>query len=108
MPPKKIQIWIVRCADQGFSWPSFPPPCPSLHDALKRREAIGQRGGTRLQDKRRLDLIDGRMPDGRDVREPGRTRTPQGQHRYQWTVEAQDGNGRALAVATVTKKFPER
>jgi phosphatidylethanolamine-binding protein (PEBP) family uncharacterized protein len=33
---------------------------------------------------------------------------PQGQHSYQWTVEAQDGNGRTVAVATVTKKFPER
>jgi phosphatidylethanolamine-binding protein (PEBP) family uncharacterized protein len=33
---------------------------------------------------------------------------PQGQHSYQWTVEAQDGNGRTLAIATVTKKFPER
>ena len=33
---------------------------------------------------------------------------PQGQHSYQWTVEAQDGTGKTLAVATVTKKFPER
>ena len=33
---------------------------------------------------------------------------PEGQHSYQWTVEAQDGAGRTLAVATVTKKFPER
>jgi phosphatidylethanolamine-binding protein (PEBP) family uncharacterized protein len=31
---------------------------------------------------------------------------PQGQHSYQWTVEAQDGTGKTLAVATVTKKFP--
>jgi len=29
-----------------------------------------------------------------------------GQHSYQWTVEAQDGTGKTLAVATVTKKFP--
>jgi phosphatidylethanolamine-binding protein (PEBP) family uncharacterized protein len=33
---------------------------------------------------------------------------PQGQHTYQWTVEALDGSGRSLAVATATKKFPER
>jgi phosphatidylethanolamine-binding protein (PEBP) family uncharacterized protein len=33
---------------------------------------------------------------------------PQGQHSYQWTVEAQDGDGRTLAVARVTRKFPER
>jgi len=33
---------------------------------------------------------------------------PQGQHRYQWTVEAQDDAGRTLATATVTKEFPPR
>jgi len=33
---------------------------------------------------------------------------PQGQHTYQWTVEAQDGGGRTLATATVARKFPER
>ena len=33
---------------------------------------------------------------------------PEGQHSYQWTVEAQDGSGRTLATATATKKFPER
>jgi phosphatidylethanolamine-binding protein (PEBP) family uncharacterized protein len=33
---------------------------------------------------------------------------PQGQHSYRWTVEAQDGTGKTLAVATVTRKFPER
>jgi phosphatidylethanolamine-binding protein (PEBP) family uncharacterized protein len=33
---------------------------------------------------------------------------PQGQHSYQWTVEAQDESGKTLAAATVTKKFPER
>ncbi len=31
---------------------------------------------------------------------------PQGRHRYQWTVEAQDGAGKTLATATVTKEFP--
>lgn len=31
---------------------------------------------------------------------------PQGQHRYQWTVDAQDGAGRTLATAMVTKNFP--
>jgi phosphatidylethanolamine-binding protein (PEBP) family uncharacterized protein len=31
---------------------------------------------------------------------------PQGQHSYQWTVEAQDGSGKILATATVMKKFP--
>ena len=31
---------------------------------------------------------------------------PSGQHSYQWTVEAQDGAGKTLAIATVTKKFP--
>jgi phosphatidylethanolamine-binding protein (PEBP) family uncharacterized protein len=31
---------------------------------------------------------------------------PGGQHSYQWTVEAQDGAGKTLATATVTKKFP--
>jgi hypothetical protein len=33
---------------------------------------------------------------------------PQGQHNYQWTVEAQDGNGKTLSAATVTKRFPPR
>jgi len=33
---------------------------------------------------------------------------PQGQHSYQWTVAAQDGTGKTLATATVTKKFPPR
>jgi phosphatidylethanolamine-binding protein (PEBP) family uncharacterized protein len=31
---------------------------------------------------------------------------PQGQHRYQWTVEARDGAGKTLATATVMKAFP--
>jgi phosphatidylethanolamine-binding protein (PEBP) family uncharacterized protein len=31
---------------------------------------------------------------------------PQGQHRYQWTVAAQDGAGRVLARTTAMKKFP--
>jgi len=31
---------------------------------------------------------------------------PQGQHSYQWTVEAQDAAGKTLATATATKKFP--
>lgn len=31
---------------------------------------------------------------------------PQGQHSYRWTVEAQDGSGKTLATAQVTKKFP--
>jgi phosphatidylethanolamine-binding protein (PEBP) family uncharacterized protein len=31
---------------------------------------------------------------------------PQGQHSYQWTIEAQDGTGKTLATATTTKKFP--
>ncbi len=31
---------------------------------------------------------------------------PSGQHRYQWTVEAQDAAGHTIAVATVTKPFP--
>ena len=33
---------------------------------------------------------------------------PSGQHTYQWTVEAQDDAGKALAVATAAKKFPSR
>ncbi|HLZ64601.1 MAG TPA: YbhB/YbcL family Raf kinase inhibitor-like protein [Aliidongia sp.] len=33
---------------------------------------------------------------------------PEGQHSYQWIVEARDESGRTLATATVTKKFPER
>ena len=33
---------------------------------------------------------------------------PQGQHTYQWTVEAQDGSGKTLATATAARKFPER
>jgi phosphatidylethanolamine-binding protein (PEBP) family uncharacterized protein len=33
---------------------------------------------------------------------------PSGQHTYQWTVEAQDASGKALATATVAKKFPPR
>jgi phosphatidylethanolamine-binding protein (PEBP) family uncharacterized protein len=31
---------------------------------------------------------------------------PQGQHRYQWTVEARDAADHTLATATITKKFP--
>ena len=31
---------------------------------------------------------------------------PQGQHSYQWIVEARDGSGKTLASATVTKRFP--
>ena len=31
---------------------------------------------------------------------------PQGQHRYMWTVKAEDGSGKALAIAQVMKKFP--
>lgn len=31
---------------------------------------------------------------------------PQGQHSYQWTVEAEDGAGRTVATATATRKFP--
>jgi phosphatidylethanolamine-binding protein (PEBP) family uncharacterized protein len=31
---------------------------------------------------------------------------PQGQHSYQWTVDAQDDAGRTLATTTVTRKFP--
>ena len=31
---------------------------------------------------------------------------PSGQHRYQWTVEALDGNGKTLTTAKVTKNFP--
>jgi phosphatidylethanolamine-binding protein (PEBP) family uncharacterized protein len=30
----------------------------------------------------------------------------QGQHSYQWTVEAQDENGKMLATARAMKKFP--
>lgn len=33
---------------------------------------------------------------------------PQGQHRYQWTVEAQDAAGKTLAAATITKNFPPK
>ena len=33
---------------------------------------------------------------------------PRGQHRYQWTVEAQDGAGHVLARAAVMREFPER
>jgi phosphatidylethanolamine-binding protein (PEBP) family uncharacterized protein len=31
---------------------------------------------------------------------------PQGQHRYQWTVEARDAADHTLAIATIMKKFP--
>jgi phosphatidylethanolamine-binding protein (PEBP) family uncharacterized protein len=31
---------------------------------------------------------------------------PPTQHRYEWTVEAQDGTGKTLATATTTKRFP--
>ena len=31
---------------------------------------------------------------------------PQGQHSYQWTVDAQGATGEALATTNVTKKFP--
>jgi Phosphatidylethanolamine-binding protein len=33
---------------------------------------------------------------------------PQGQHRYQWTVEAQDAAGKTLAAATIMKNFPPK
>jgi phosphatidylethanolamine-binding protein (PEBP) family uncharacterized protein len=31
---------------------------------------------------------------------------PSGQHRYRWTVEAEDAAGHTLAIATITKNFP--
>jgi hypothetical protein len=31
---------------------------------------------------------------------------PQGQHRYQWRVDAEDAAGHTLATAVITKKFP--
>ena len=33
---------------------------------------------------------------------------PQGQHRYQWTIEAQDATGKTLATTTTTKNFPPK
>ena len=33
---------------------------------------------------------------------------PQGQHRYQWTIDAQDGAGKTLATTTVTRNFPPK
>jgi phosphatidylethanolamine-binding protein (PEBP) family uncharacterized protein len=33
---------------------------------------------------------------------------PQGQHRYQWTIDAQDGAGKTLATTTATKNFPPK
>jgi phosphatidylethanolamine-binding protein (PEBP) family uncharacterized protein len=33
---------------------------------------------------------------------------PQGQHRYQWTIEAQDATGKTLATTTATKNFPPK
>lgn len=30
---------------------------------------------------------------------------PSGQHRYRWTVDAEDAAGHTLATATITKKF---
>ena len=31
---------------------------------------------------------------------------PSGQHRYRWTVDAEDAAGHTLATATITRKFP--
>jgi len=31
---------------------------------------------------------------------------PRGQHRYHWTVDAEDAAGHTLAIATITKNFP--
>lgn len=31
---------------------------------------------------------------------------PSGQHRYRWTVDAEDAAGHPLAIATITKNFP--
>jgi hypothetical protein len=33
---------------------------------------------------------------------------PQGQHRYQWTIDAQDGAGKTLSTTTATKNFPPK
>ncbi len=33
---------------------------------------------------------------------------PSQQHSYEWTVQALDANGRALAAATAVQKFPPR
>jgi phosphatidylethanolamine-binding protein (PEBP) family uncharacterized protein len=33
---------------------------------------------------------------------------PQGQHRYQWTIAAQDAAGKTLATTTATKNFPPK
>ena len=33
---------------------------------------------------------------------------PSGQHSYQWTVKAVDGNGKTLAVAQAMKRFPPK
>src|SRR5690348_17118382 len=33
---------------------------------------------------------------------------PQGQHRYQWTIDAQDGASKTLATAMATKNFPPK
>ena len=83
-----------------FTLNGVPPGTQRLHFAMKDLDAPDFRhgGGTVAYDGQRL------VPRGAfSYRGPC---PPQGQHHYQWTVEAVDAAGHTLATASITKKFP--
>jgi hypothetical protein len=83
-----------------FTLNGVPPGTQRLHFAMKDLDAPDFRhgGGTVAYDGQRL------VPRGAfSYRGPC---PPQGQHRYQWTVEAVDAAGHTLATASITQKFP--
>jgi len=93
----------AKCFDPKsppFSLSSVPPGTKVLRFAMKDLDApsFPHGGGTvpyrgQAQIERGAFAYKGPCP-------------PSGQHSYQWTVEAQDGAGKTLATASVTKKFP--
>ncbi len=88
----------------NFTWQGtascFDPKSPPF-------SLSGVPGGTKVLRFSMKDLDAPNYPHGGGSVDQGPC-PPQGQHSYRWTVEAQDGTGKTLAVATVTRKFPER
>jgi hypothetical protein len=86
-----------------FALSGIPAGTKQLHFAMKDLDApnFAHGGGTvayngQLQIPRGAFSYRGPCPP------------PRGQHRYQWTVEAQDAVGHTLATAAIVKKFPPR
>jgi len=85
-----------------FTLNGVPPGTQRLHFAMKDLDAPDFRhgGGTVAYDGQRL------VPRGAfSYRGPC---PPQGQHHYQWTVEAVDAAGHTLATASDHPKVPSR